>query len=260
MSNEAEFKINPRISSLNEAANFTRDIISKPPQSALEMVKIAASAFGVSGVVSAGIGAAFPLALPVLPLLQNVFDLFGSNSGPTIGQITLNAIGAISQQIAQGIIALEDSIQKLTEETQRQSTRTIENVLTGVNQIALEQSAVNVFKTLYADNILYELEAKKTIIYDNYINKVNAARGQWLLDVQNALEKNQKMINAQYEIVQKQLANIAGGLFGELSDKLRQAADDAQELLEIQRQIDEINQLINDGALPVIAKSLITEF
>jgi hypothetical protein len=255
MSNEAEFKINPRISSLNEAANFTRDIISKPPQSALEMVKIAASAFGVSGVVSAGIGAAFPLALPVLPLLQNVFDLFGSNSGPT-----LNAIGAISQQIAQGIIALEDSIQKLTEETQRQSTRTIENVLTGVNQIALEQSAVNVFKTLYADNILYELEAKKTIIYDNYINKVNAARGQWLLDVQNALEKNQKMINAQYEIVQKQLANIAGGLFGELSDKLRQAADDAQELLEIQRQIDEINQLINDGALPVIAKSLITEF
>lgn len=78
-----------------------------------------------------------------------------------------------------------------------------------------------------------------------------------MADVSEALKLAQEKTNAQYKIVQEQLASIAGGLFGELSDKLKKAADDAQELLEIQRQIDEINGLINDGSIFALARDLV---
>ena len=221
------------------------------------MLQVANSAFDLSGVVSLGIGAAFPLAAPVLPMLKGIFDLFGGASGPSIGEITLGAIARVSQQISEGFAALENTIQKLTEQ---QATRSIDTILSGVNDIAKEQSAVNVFTNIFANEILEKLEADKAEAFAEYTERLNATRAAWVADVSEALKLAQEKTNAQYKIVQEQLASIAGGLFGELSDKLKKAADDAQELLEIQRQIDEINKLINDGALPVIAVNLIREF
>lgn len=254
---EIQATLTPKILTINDASRFAGDVIKNPPQNAWEMLQVANSAFDVSGTVALGIAAAFPVALPVLPLIKGVFDLFSGVSGPSIGQVTLEAVQAVSQQIAQGFAAIEDTIEKVSE---FQATRTIDTVLSGVNEIAREASAVNVYQAFTANDILNKLEVEKAAVFAEYTEQLNATRAAWVADVSEALKLAQEKTNAQYKIVQEQLASIAGGLFGELSDKLKKAADDAQELLEIQRQIDEINKLINDGALPIIAVNLIREF
>jgi len=254
---EIQATLTPKILTINEGAKFAGDVVKNPPQNAFEMLQVANKAFDVSGTVALGIAAAFPVAMPVLPLLKGVFDLFSGFSGPSIGMVTLEAVQAVSEQIAQGFAAIENTIQKVSE---MQATRTIDTVLSGVNEIAREASAVNVYQAFTANEILNQLEIDKAAVFAEYTEQVNATRAAWVADVSDALKMAQEKTDAQYRIVQEQLASVAGGLFGELSDKLRQAADDAEELLEIQRQIDEIKQLIDDGALPVIAKSLITEF
>ena len=89
---------------------------------------------------------------------------------------------------------------------------------------------------------------------------MSAGRAACVADIQAALEKAQAQTDAQYKLIQTQLAGIAGGVFEDLSQALNAAAAEGAEILEIQRQIDEINKLINHGALPVIAVNLIREF
>ena len=183
--------------------------------------------------------------------------MFGGISGPSIGQITLEAIGQVSQQISAGFQAVTETINKVAE---FQATRTIDTVLSGVTELAKEQSAVNVYKHFTADSILTNLEAEKSLVFEEYTKSVNAERAAWVADIQAALEKAQAQTDAQYKLIQTQLAGIAGGVFEDLSQALNAAAAEGAEILEIQRQIDEINKLINHGALPVIAVNLIREF
>ena len=221
------------------------------------MLKIADAAFNVSGVVAGGVVAAFPFAAPLLPLMSGIFSMFGGISGPSIGQITLEAIGQVSQQISAGFQAVTETINKVAE---FQATRTIDTVLSGVTELAKEQSAVNVYKHFTADSILTNLEAEKALVFEEYTKSVNTERAAWVADIQAALEKAQAQTDAQYKLIQTQLAGIAGGVFEDLSQALNAAAAEGAEILEIQRQIDEINKLINHGALPVIAVNLIREF
>mgnify|MGYP003391250985 FL=1 len=221
------------------------------------MLKIADAAFNVSGVVAGGVVAAFPFAAPLLPLMSGIFSMFGGISGPSIGQITLEAIGQVSQQISAGFQAVTETINKVAE---FQATRTIDTVLSGVTELAKEQSAINVYKHFTADNILTNLEAEKALVFEEYTKSVNTERAAWVADIQAALQKAQAQTDAQYKLIQTQLAGIAGGVFEDLSQALNAAAAEGAEILEIQRQIDEINKLINHGALPVIAVNLIREF
>jgi Skp family chaperone for outer membrane proteins len=251
---EVQATLTPKINSINDAAKFTGDLVRNPPSNAWEMLQVANSAFDLSGVVSLGIGAAFPLAAPVLPMLKGIFDLFGGASGPSIGEITLGAIASVSQQISQGFAALENTIQKLTEQ---QATRSIDTILSGVNDIAKEQSAVNVFKNIFANEILEKLEADKAEVFAEYTETLNAQRAAWVSDIEKALTEARAKTDAQYKLVQSQLAGIAGGVFQQINDKLQKAAADGAELLELQRQIDEINGLINDGSIFALARDLV---
>jgi hypothetical protein len=250
---ETEITIKPKLTTIDEAAKFTADFARNPPKTPLEMVKVAASAFDASGVFGQALSIAFPIVGTVLPALSGIFSLF-SGGGPSIGEVTLNAIAQVSQQIQKGFQAVTDTLTKVTE---FQAQRTIDTVLSGVNELAKEQSAVQVYKTFTASAILDNVEKQKAQIYADYIETLNRQRQQWISDVKEALEKAQNQTNAQYEFVQAQIANIAGGLFYEIKSGLEKAADDAKELLEIQRQIDEINGYIADNSLVLLADQLV---
>lgn len=253
---ESELTISPKIQTVDQAAKFTADFVTNPPQTPLDVVRVAASAFDASGVVGQGLALAFPLVGSVLPALTGIFSLFGGSS-PSIGEITLTAIAQVSEQIQKGFQAVTDTLSKVTE---LQAQRTIDTVLSGVTELAREQSAVEVYKTFSASAILDQIEAQKAEIFAEYTNTLNAQRAAWVADIQKALSEAQAKTAAQYEIVQAQIAGIAGGVFREINTALQKAADDGRELLELQRKIDEINKLINDGALPIIAVNLIREF
>ena len=250
---ETELEIKPKITTINEAAKFTNDFVRNPPQTPLEVVRVAASAFDADGVVSQGLGFAFPLVGSVLPALTGIFSLFGG-SGPSIGEITLTAIAQVSEQIQKGFQAVTETLSKVTE---IQAQRTIDTVLSGVTELAREQSAVEVYKTFSAYAILDQVETQKAAIFAEYTETLNAQRAAWVSDIEKALTEARAKTDAQYMLVQSQLAGIAGGVFQQINDKLQKAAADGAELLELQRQIDEINGLINDGSIFALARDLV---
>jgi hypothetical protein len=250
---ETELEIKPKITTINEAAKFTNDFVRNPPQTPLEVVRVAASAFDADGVVSQGLGFAFPLVGSVLPALTGIFSLFGG-SGPSIGEITLTAIAQVSEQIQKGLQDVKETLSKVTE---IQATRTIDTVLSGVTELAREQSAVDVYKTFTASAILDQVETQKAAIFAEYTETLNAQRAAWVSDIEKALTEARAKTDAQYLLVQSQLAGIAGGVFQQINDKLQKAAADGAELLELQRQIDEINGLINDGSIFALARDLV---
>ena len=250
---ETELEIKPKITTLDEAAKFTNDFTRNPPETPLDVVRVAASAFDADGVVSQGLGFAFPLAGSVLPALASVFSLFGGSS-PSIGQITLTAIAQVSQQLQKGFQDVKETLSKVAE---IQATRTIDTVLSGVSELAREQSAVDVYKTFTASAILDQVESQKAAIFAEYTETLNAQRAAWVSDIEKALTEARAKTDAQYTLVQSQLAGIAGGVFQQINDKLQKAAADGAELLELQRQIDEINGLINDGSIFAVARDLV---
>ena len=132
---ESGLIITPKIQTVDQAAKFTADFVNNPPQTPLEVVRVAASAFDASGVVGQGLALAFPLVGSVLPALTGIFSLFGG-SGPSIGEITLTAIAQVSEQIQKGFQAVTDTLSKVTE---LQAQRTIDTVLSGVTELAREQ-------------------------------------------------------------------------------------------------------------------------
>lgn len=253
---ESELIITPKIQTVDQAAKFTADFVNNPPQTALDVVRVAASAFDASGVVGQGLVFAFPLVGSVLPALTGIFSLFGG-SGPSIGEITLTAIAQVSEQIQKGLQAVTDTLSKVTE---LQAQRTIDTVLSGVTELAREQSAVEVYKTFSASAILDQVEAQKAEIFANYTETLNAQRAAWVADIQKALSEAQAKTSAQYEIVQAQIAAIAGGVFREINTALQKAGDDGRELLELQRQIDEINGYLADNSLPLLADQIVRAY
>lgn len=253
---ESELTITPKIQTVDQAAKFTADFVNNPPQTPLDVVRVAASAFDASGVVGQGLAFAFPLVGSVLPALTGIFSLFGG-SGPSIGEITLTAIAQVSEQIQKGFQAVTDTLAKVTE---LQAQRTIDTVLSGVTELAREQSAVEVYKTFSASAILDQVEAQKAEIFAEYTETLNAQRAAWVADIQKALSEAQAKTAAQYEIVQAQIAALAGGVFREINTALQKAADDGRELLEIQRQIDEINGYLGDNSLPLLADQIVKAY
>jgi len=253
---EAELTITPKIQTVDQAAKFTADFVNNPPQTPLDVVRVATSAFDASGVVGQGLALAFPLVGSVLPALTGIFSLFGG-SGPSIGEITLTAIAQVSEQIQKGFQAVTDTLSKVTE---LQAQRTIDTVLSGVTELAREQSAVEVYKTFSASAILDQVEAQKAEIFAEYTETLNAQRAAWVADIQKALSEAQAKTAAQYEIVQAQIAGIAGGVFREINTALQKAADDGRELLELQRKIDEINGYLADNSLPLLADQIVRAY
>lgn len=253
---ESELIITPKIQTVDQAAKFTADFVNNPPQTPLDVVRVAASAFDASGVVGQGLALAFPLVGSVLPALTGIFSLFGG-SGPSIGEITLTAIAQVSEQIQKGLQAVTDTLSKVTE---LQAQRTIDTVLSGVTELAREQSAVEVYKTFSASAILDQVETQKAEIFAEYTETLNAQRAAWVADIQKALSEAQAKTAAQYEIVQAQIAAIAGGVFREINTALQKAADDGRELLELQRKIDEINGYLADNSLALLADQIVRAY
>lgn len=253
---ESELIITPKIQTVDQAAKFTADFVNNPPQTPLDVVRVAASAFDASGVVGQGLAFAFPLVGSVLPALTGIFSLFGG-SGPSIGEITLTAIAQVSEQIQKGLQAVTETLSKVTE---LQAQRTIDTVLSGVTELAREQSAVEVYKTFSASAILDQVEAQKAEIFAEYTETLNAQRAAWVADIEKALSEAQAKTAAQYDIVQAQIAAIAGGVFREINTALQKAADDGRELLEIQRKIDEINGYLADNSLPLLADQIVRAY
>ena len=182
---DASVTLTPKFQNIDFAKKFGNDLLTNPPQNPLDMLKIMGSAVDIGGALNKGIGAVFPFALPILPILGGIFDLFsGPPPGPTFEELTLESIGKVSQQIATGFQTIISETQQIAE---AQATRTISAVIDGVDKIARQQSAANILENTFALEILNKLEAQKLDIYTANQMELIAIREKWVSDVGSAM-------------------------------------------------------------------------
>ncbi len=253
---DGSFAVTPKIQSINDGAKFAKDFLTNPPSDPVQAIKVMGSAINVGGAISAGLTAVFPFTGPILPVLGGIFDLFGGG-GPSIGEVTLNAIAQVSQQIEVGFKAVTETIEQTAKE---QASRTIDTVLSGVDDLSRQQSAVSVFQNFAAQGILADQENQKNQIFADYMADINTARQQYADEVTAAIQKAQAESNAQYKLMQTQIYGMVGDVLGPINAQLQAAAAEADELLDIQRQIDEIVDFMAKGQHDSLAKTIIIQY
>jgi len=185
--------VNPKIKNAEQAAETMRDFVKNPPQDPAQAVLRFAEIINPSASVGSAIRDFFPAASIAVSLLS---DLFGGFSAPSIGQLTLKAISDLSSQLSKGLATLEKNI---TREVFEQSQRTIDVVLSGVDEIARQQSATIVFTELSARAIADTVRVETASMYEGAQAKLVELRQLKLNQLQEELESARASMLSQYQ-------------------------------------------------------------
>lgn len=213
----AQVTLKPKITNVQSAQKEMFDFVKNPPQDPVQAVKKFGDMLGVGAVVSAGITAAFPFAAPILPVLSGIFDLF--SSGPSIGEMTLDAINGISTQLSEGLKNLQEATENVVKE---QTQRTIDLVLQGADTIAREQSAIDVIDSINLQGVLEETYQKKNELYVDFLQKMQDYRHDTLQTLAASIDAEQARISAKYQQLLTQVYGMIGEVAPAILDALTQ--------------------------------------
>jgi hypothetical protein len=221
MTPSASVTLNPKITDAKSAQREMFDFVKNPPKDPVQAVKKFGSMLGVGAIVSTGITAAFPFAAPILPVLSGIFDLF--SSGPSIGEMTLDAINGLSTQLSEGLKNLQEATENIVKE---QAQQTINLVLQGADTIAREQSAVDVIDSLGLQSILQETYEKKNELYVAFLQDMQTYRANALNDLADTIDAEQKRISDKYQQLLTQVYGMIGEIAPAILDALTQYTQD----------------------------------
>jgi len=198
-----EITIDPKAKTAEQAAETMRDFVKRPPQDPVEAVVRFGELLNPSAQVGAAIADFFPAASFAVSLLS---DLFGGFSAPSIGELTLKAISDLSAQLNKGLATLEKNLSK---EIFEQSQRTIDVVLSGVDEVARQQSATIVFTELNARAIADSVRIESALLYENAQAELIKIRQESLQQLQADLERAREALNDQFQsALQKALSMV----------------------------------------------------
>lgn len=198
--------VDPKVKNAEQAADTMRDFVKNPPQDPAQAVLRFAEILNPSASVGAAIKDFFPAASIAVSLLS---DLFGGIGAPSIGQLTLKAISDLSAQLSKGLATLEKNI---TREVFEQSQRTIDVVLSGVDEVARQQSATIVFTELGARAIADTVRLESAAMYESAQAQLVELRRNKLDQIQSDLESARAALMDQYQAALKKALAMVDAL------------------------------------------------
>lgn len=142
--------------------------LKNPPKTPVEAFKWVTSYVNVSSVFGKTIGGLIPGVGSIIGSLTDIFSAF--SSAPSLGEIVLDGLKALSSQINDLKNELTATIEKTAE---IQTARTVDFVLQGVDEIQREVSALQVMQSISEESALKELAAEKAQIYTEYLYELN---------------------------------------------------------------------------------------
>ena len=216
-------EVTTKIKTQEQARAAMLDTIKNPPSTPIGVVSWLGKNLDVSGALgSTGLGSviatAFPLVGGALSMLSGVLDMF--STGPSIGQVTLDAIKGISSQIEALGKELTDTIQKVGE---AQSLKTTEMVLSGVDDVARQMSATSQIIDMIKSNQIQEFEKLRESTYAEFLASQVEYRTATLANLQAMISDAQAKIENAYAEIIKQLAVFGFDLLPMLYDALKPA-------------------------------------
>ncbi len=222
MAIETSVVVTSKITTPEQARAAMLDTIKNPPRSPVEMVSWLGKNLDVSGALSStGLGSvvasAFPLVGGAFSLLSGIFDAF--SSGPSIGQITLDAIQGVSMQIDALGKELTATIERVSE---KQTIKTTDLVLSGVDDVARQMSAAAQIADMIKSNHAQEFEKQRLAVYSEYLADELNLRKSEMDKLKTMLQTAQAKIQADYENALAQLSLIGIDLLPMLFDAMSQ--------------------------------------
>jgi hypothetical protein len=209
----ADVTTDPKVKTIEDAQVEIVNFSKNPPQTPFEMAKYMANLTGIGATVTTAISSIFPLAGSILPILSGIFDAF--SSGPSLGQVMLDAINGLSKQIS----AMADDLKKAFDLKIDLSTqKTIDVVLTGISDSAKEQSAVDVFNSYNQSADLLKLNVDKNDSYIAYLNDLKAARENTYSQINDMIESSRKDFDDQYQVLLNQINAMISEVLGPILD------------------------------------------
>jgi hypothetical protein len=214
MAVELTVTANPKITDLKTASNEISAFIKTPPQNPVQAVQWMAKTFGLDGAIS-NVASLVPGLNMALPILSTVFDFF--SSGPTFETIAIDALKNLSTQMAAQFESLKNALSSKIDES---TTKTIETVLAGVDEIARQQSAVAVFSTAAQQEILENATAEKKEIYERFTSNLEELKQQTIAALTSEIDILSNQVDSVYQKYLIDIVNMIGAYLPDLLAKL----------------------------------------
>lgn len=170
--------------------------LKNPPKTPVEAFKWVASYVNVSSVFGKTIGGLIPGVGSIIGSLTDIFSAF--SSAPSLGEIVLDGLKALSSQINDLKSELAATIEKTAE---IQTARTVDFVLQGVDEIQQEVSAVQIMQTIAEQTSLQDLAASKMEVYTQYLQTLEAMQKQAYADIKAIIDNCESELRALYESI-----------------------------------------------------------
>lgn len=223
MAVELTVTASPKITDLKTASREISAFIKSPPQNPVQAVQWMAKTFGLDGAIS-NVASLVPGLNMALPILSTVFDFF--SSGPTFETVALDALKNLSTQMAAQFESLKNTLSSKIDES---TTKTIETVLAGVDEIAKQQSAVAVFSTAAQQEILQKATAEKVEIYERFTTDLEELKQQTISGMTADINTLLDQVEAAYQKYLIDIVNMIGAYLPELLAKLNVLIDQSEQ-------------------------------
>lgn len=172
------------INNIPEAQSAMVATLKNPPKSPVEAFKWVTSYVNVSSIFGKTIGGLIPGVGSIIGSLTDIFSSF--SSAPSLGEIILDGLKSLSNQINDVKNELTETIERTAE---IQTARTVDFVLQGVDEIQREVSAIQVMQSMTAESLLQDVAAQKAEIYTEYLAQYGAMQSAAYAEISDIVNR-----------------------------------------------------------------------
>lgn len=184
------------------------DTVKNPPQSPVQAFQWLTKNVNFSAAFGKTIGGLIPGVGSIIGSLTDIFSAF--SSAPSLGEIVLDGLKSLSNQIGELKTELTATIEKTAE---IQVARTVDYVLQGVDEIQREVSALQVMQSISEESALKELAAEKAQIYTEYLYELNQMQLKSYADMKIIIDNCEIELQNLYKSLVMRFGNLGLDFF-----------------------------------------------
>ena len=169
------------------------DTLKNPPKSELEAGLWLTKHVDFSATFGKTVSSLIPGIGSIFGALTDIFSVF--SSPPSLGEMVLDGINSLSNQISELKNELTSVIEKTAE---MQTIKTVDFVLQGVDEIQREVSAVQVMQSINEEARLRALALEKAQIYTQYLAEYSAMQSSAYAEIAAIVSKCENELTELY--------------------------------------------------------------
>ena len=176
-----------------QAQSVMLDALKNPPKSPVQAFQWLTKHVNFSSTFGKSISGLIPGVGQLIGPLTEIFSAF--SSAPSLGELVLDGLKQLSTQITE----LKNELTSVIEKTAEiQTTRTVDFVLQGVDEIQHEVSAVQIMQSLSDESSLREIAAEKSKIYTEYLAEYSAMQSAAYAEIAAIVSKCENELTELY--------------------------------------------------------------